>query len=116
MTLNKEYFFEEGCYILELLNTADDNSVSVARARVPAGGTTRWHLLDGITERYIILEGQGRAEIGDHPAQNVMPGDIVQIAPGSRQRIHNTGNDDLVFLAVCTPRFRPEAYQDLEKP
>ena len=28
-----EYFFEEGCYILELANRADDPAVSVARAR-----------------------------------------------------------------------------------
>jgi hypothetical protein len=25
----------------------------------------------------------------------------------------NTGTDDLVFLCVCSPRFLPEAYEDL---
>ena len=27
----------------------------------------------------------------------------------------NVGDTDLVFLAICSPRFRPEAYEDLEQ-
>jgi oxalate decarboxylase/phosphoglucose isomerase-like protein (cupin superfamily) len=30
------------------------------------------------------------------------------------QRIANIGEDDLVFLAVCTPRFTKEVYEVLE--
>ena len=72
-----------------------------------------WHRLADTAERYVILEGRGRAEIGDLPPRAVAPGDIVLIPPGCRQRIANTGNGDLVFLAICTPRFRPEAYANL---
>ena len=36
------------------------------------------------------------------------------IPAGCRQRITNTGRDDLVFLALCTPRFVPASYEDLE--
>jgi mannose-6-phosphate isomerase-like protein (cupin superfamily) len=28
------------------------------------------------------------------------------------QRVTNTGEEDLVFLAICTPRFRPENYRE----
>lgn len=111
---NGEYFFEEGCFILEMLNSAGDPEVSVARARVRPGDTTRWHRLDNIRERYLILTGTGLAELGDEPPIPVGPGDTVQIPAGLRQRITNTGATDLIFLAVCTPRFVPEAYQDLE--
>jgi hypothetical protein len=31
---------------------------------------------------------------------------------GERQRIDNPGPDELVFLALCTPRFQRAAYQD----
>ena len=55
----KEYFFEENCYITELLNTEADPDVSVARVRVLTGVTTQWHTLTGTTERYLILEGTG---------------------------------------------------------
>jgi mannose-6-phosphate isomerase-like protein (cupin superfamily) len=109
-----EYYFKEGCHILELENTPDDPEVSIARARVAPGVTTRLHRLHGITERYVILEGIGRVEVDGRPAQQVGPGDVVIIAPLSPQRISNPGAADLVFLAVCTPRFIPEAYEDIE--
>lgn len=109
-----EWWFHEGCHITEWLNTPDDPLASVARARVAAGCTTRWHALDGTTERYVILQGAGRVEVGDLPAQQVGPGDVVLIPPQVRQRITAAGDAELVFLAVCTPRFRIEAYRDLE--
>ena len=77
------------------------------------GATTRLHRLAGTAERYVILEGRGRAEIGGLPPRDVGPGDVVLIPPGCPQRIANLGETDLVFLAICTPRFRPEAYANL---
>lgn len=109
---NREYFFIEGCYINELSNTADDPEVSIARARVEAGVTTHWHRLHNTTERYVILEGQGNVEIDDEPPQQVTVGDIVIIPAQSRQRITNTGFGDLIFLAICSPRFHDKNYQD----
>ena len=109
-----EYYFAEGCHVLELSNVPDDPDCSIARARVAPGTTTRWHRLAGVAERYVLLAGRGRVEIGDLPARAVGPGDVVRIPPGCRQRIANAGTGDLVFLAVCTPRFRPDAYEDLD--
>jgi mannose-6-phosphate isomerase-like protein (cupin superfamily) len=103
----------EGCSILELSNSADDPDLSIARARVPPGVTTRWHRVRNTAERYVILEGRGRAEIGGLAPQEVGPGDVVLIPPSTRQRIANTGPGDLVFLAICTPRFTQGAYEDL---
>ena len=34
--------------------------------------------------------------------------------PETRQRITNTGDIDLIFLAVCTPRFNRACYEDLD--
>jgi len=109
-----EFFTPELCFINELSNSANDPAISIARARVAAGVTTRWHRLKDTTERYVILEGRGRVEIGDLPPQEVGPGDIVLIPPLCRQRIANLGDHDLVFLALCTPRFRPEIYEDID--
>lgn len=109
-----EYFFVEGCFINELSNDAADPAVSIAQARVLPGVTTRWHRLRDRVERYLILGGRGRVEVGDEPAQEVGVGDCVVIAPLCRQRITNTGTDDLVFLAICSPRFMPDCYEDLE--
>ncbi len=108
---SKEYFFDEGCFILELSNNPDDPDVSIARARVKPGVTTQWHRLQGIIERYVMLSGTGLVEVGELPAQVVTVGDVVLIPEQCPQRIRNIGTDDLVFLAVCSPRFVPEAYQ-----
>jgi len=113
-TLSDEFFTSEKCYITELSNTSDDPDASIARARVAPGVTTNWHRLNNITERYYIVSGKARVEIGELPPHDVNPGDVVLIPPMCRQRITNTGSDDLIFLAVCTPRFSDSAYEDLE--
>ena len=110
----REYYFREGCHINELSNSPGDEAVSIARARVEPGSTTRWHRLSGIVERYVVLEGRGQVELGDLPAEPVGPGDVVLIPPGTPQRITSEGSQELVFLAICSPRFVPEAYEDLE--
>lgn len=109
-----EYYFVEGCHINEVSNTPDDAAVSIARARVAPGVATRWHRLRDTVERYVILSGKGRVEVGALPAEDVGPGAVVVIPPLCRQRITNTGGDDLVFLAICSPRFRLEAYEDVD--
>ena len=109
-----EYYTPERCHILELSNIADDPDVSIARARVTPGVTTRWHRLADTIERYVMLEGSGRIEIGELPPRVVGPGDVVLIPPGCRQRIANVGGVDLVFLAICSPRFQTDAYEDLD--
>ncbi len=114
LDLRTEFDTPERCFIVEVSNSADDEAASIARARVAPGVTTRWHRVRGTAERYVILEGQGRVEVGGLPAQAVGPGDVVLIPPGERQRIANVGEGDLVFLAICTPRFRQEAYEDAE--
>src|SRR2546430_540843 len=109
-----EFFTPERCHIRELFNRDDDPACSIARARIEPGVTTQLHSLSGVTERYVILQGQGQAEIGGEVAGAVGPLDIIQIGPGISQRITNTGNRDLIFLCICTPRFTVNDYIDLE--
>jgi mannose-6-phosphate isomerase-like protein (cupin superfamily) len=112
---SEEVLIAEGCFINELSNSDADPELSIARARVPPGTTTRWHRLDGTAERYLILEGEGVVEVGELPGTCVAPGDVVLIPAGCRQRIRNLSeNGDLLFLALCTPAFRQENYIDEE--
>lgn len=110
-----EYFLAaEGCHILELSNSDADPTVSIARARVATGTATRWHRLHGVVERYVILAGRGRVETAETVPQDVAQGDVVLIPAGCPQRITNTGSIELVFLAICTPRFTPDVYTVLD--
>lgn len=109
----QEYWIEEGCHIIEIANDGGDEDLSVARARLEPGTATHWHVLDGVRERYIIVSGEGRVEIGEDLCREVEPGDVVRIPENTRQRITNIGHGDLIFFVVCTPPFTKECYISL---
>ncbi|MBK8815154.1 MAG: cupin domain-containing protein [Methylococcaceae bacterium] len=115
MQPDAEFYTREHCYINELSNGTNDPDVSIALAKVRPAVTTRWHRLHGITERYVILEGNGLVEVGNLPAHEVKYGDVVLIPPETPQRITNNGVTDLIFLAICSPRFYQDAYEDIEE-
>lgn len=111
---HKEFYTEERCHILEVLNQSDDRSQSIARARVEPGLTTKWHKLKDTSEVYYILKGFAVVQVGESDEQEVKEGDIVRIPPNVPQRIKNTGDKDLIFLCFCVPAFGPECYESLE--
>ena len=108
-----EFYLDEGCYIVELHNTYTDAGCSIARARVEPGVTTELHCLRDIVERYVIVSGRGVVEVDGQPPAEVAAMDVVIIPANHSQRIRNTGDSDLVFLCVCTPRFAAEKYIQL---
>lgn len=110
---SNEFFTEERCHILELLNNKDDRSQSIARARVEVGTTTAWHQLKETLECFYILEGTGTLEVGSK-AYNVKKGDVMRIPADTPQRVINNGIEDLIFLCFCTPAFSADAYETLE--
>lgn len=110
----QEVFTSERCFILELWNSPADPDVSVARARVEPGVSTALHALS-VDERYVIVSGRGEVEVAGVDVREVGPGDAVLIPAGVAQRIRNLGSDDLIFLCICTPRFQPASYRDLER-
>lgn len=112
--VSKEYYFEEGCFIIEMLNEENQPDLSIARARVEPQKTTRLHKLHNIVERYVIQFGRGEVTIGDTQPFFVGPGDMVIIPADTNQKIKNIGQQDLIFLVICTPRFIHTAYQDTE--
>jgi mannose-6-phosphate isomerase-like protein (cupin superfamily) len=110
---DEEFYLDEGCYIVELHNTDTDAGCSIARARVEPGVMTRLHCLRGIVERYVMVAGRGEVEVDGQAPVTVKAMDVVTIPPGVSQRIRNTGDSDLVFLCICTPRFDAEKYMQL---
>jgi mannose-6-phosphate isomerase-like protein (cupin superfamily) len=95
-------------------NDSEEEKLSVAIARGEPGVTTAWHVLRDVDERYLMISCTGLVEVDEDQPVVVTTGDVVQIPAGSRQRITNTGPDDLKFFAVCSPRFTPDCYIALE--
>ena len=102
--------------------TAGDNSVlrellhpdkadlklgySLAHAVVKRHEKTQPHRLR-TSEVYYILKGGGIMHI-DSETAGVVPGQAVYIPPYSVQYIENTGDEDLKFLCIVDPAWRPE--------
>lgn len=108
-----EFWTDERCYITELHNCDESPEASLAVARVAPGVMTQLHSLTGVIERYIVRKGEGIVEV-DGVKQALRPGDQAVIPAGAAQRIENTGAGDLEFYCLCTPRFRPQSYVNLE--
>jgi len=105
-----ESITDEHCLIAELINIPQDSVLSIAKARVKPGMTTAKHMLRGVSERYLIFSGLGRAYIGDMPPQDVSPGDLILIPPNTPQSIINIDAADLVFYCICSPGFTSDCY------
>ena len=112
------FYTQERCHIVEHMNTPACDDVSLAECRVAPGITTQLHSLS-VAERYIVQQGSGWMELEGDTSQaqvfRVQPGDCVLIPAGCAQRIKNSGEQELVFLCICTPRFQPEHYVVLEQ-
>ena len=107
----KEALTPERCFLYE--NWGSER-VSIARARIKPGVTTRAHHLEGVEEIYVIVRGKGRVRLGSVESEEVGVGDTVFIPAGISQRITNIGKSDLIFYCVCTPRFTENCYHDDE--
>lgn len=112
---DNEFYTDERCFIIEALNSPDEDLMSIAQARVEPGITTAWHYLDNIDERYLIVAGKGKMEVEEEAPVAVGPGDVVLIPAGTPQRITNIGDGDLILFCVCTPGYKREFYHNMEK-
>lgn len=108
-----EFWTDERCYITEMHNCDASPEASLALARVEVGVTTQLHSLTGVIERYVVRQGEGIVEI-DGVKHKLHVGDQAVIPAGAAQRIENTGSVDLEFYCLCTPRFFPDSYVNLE--
>jgi mannose-6-phosphate isomerase-like protein (cupin superfamily) len=89
-----------------------DLRYSFAVARVAAGETTFLHRLRH-SEVYHILSGTGEMRVDDE-REGVAAGDVVYVPPGASQQIAATGNDELVFVCIVDPAWKPEDEEILE--
>lgn len=108
-----EAWTSERCFITELVNEDAWPGFSLARCRVEPGVTTQLHALS-VLEFYVVERGRGRMRVGDEPPFDIGAGDTVTIPKQAPQSVANTGDEDLVFLCLCTPRFLPDCYTSLE--
>lgn len=79
---------------------------SLAHATLPPGASSLPHTL-ATHELYYILSGSGVMHI-EGESTVVDAGAAIEIPPGARQWIENTGGEPLRFLCIVDPAWRPE--------
>jgi mannose-6-phosphate isomerase-like protein (cupin superfamily) len=84
---------------------------SLAVAWLAPGARSQAHRLR-TAEVYYLVRGIGRMHIGEEAA-DVMAGDAVYIPPDSVQWLENAGNEDIEFVCIVDPAWRPEDEQVL---
>jgi mannose-6-phosphate isomerase-like protein (cupin superfamily) len=98
----------------ELLHPARDPvqvRCSLAVAWLAPGARSRVHRLK-TAEVYYLVRGTGMMHIGEEVAE-VTSGDAVYIPPDSVQWLENAGNEEIEFLCIVDPAWRPEDEQVL---
>jgi mannose-6-phosphate isomerase-like protein (cupin superfamily) len=98
----------------ELLHPARDAAAirySLAVAWLAPGKKSQAHAL-ATAEVYYLIQGGGVMHIGDEAAE-VAAGDAVYIPPNSIQWLENTGKEEIEFICIVDPAWRPEDEQIL---
>ena len=110
----EEFTAGDDCLLRELLNPIKEDvsiNYSMAHAHVKPNSRTRAHVLTA-SEVYYILSGEGEMNINDEK-ESVSAGHAVYIPPNAKQFIVNKGQNDLVFLCIVAPPWKPEVEQIL---
>ena len=99
--------------VREILNPKHESrpltlTYSLAHATIQPGERSLPHKFHEASEVYYILKGKGLMHIDDETAE-VSPGDTIYIPPPSVQWIENIGSDDLEFLCIVDPAWKPDA-------
>ena len=105
----ESFITADGSSIRELAGIPSGNAVnqSLAEATVPPGGETIEHYHRVSEEIYFFTAGAGRMRLGEEEG-DVRAGDTVVIAPGTRHKLWNTGDQPLVLLCCCAPAYSHE--------
>lgn len=97
-----------GEIVQELMGTSAGGTQqhSLALITLPPGKQSLKHYHPEAEESYTLLAGNAQLTLDDQVI-HLFAGDSVAIPPGCVHQVTNTGDDNLVFLAVCVPPWTP---------
>lgn len=79
---------------------------SLAHGRLAPGRRSKWHRLVS-SEVYYFLAGTGLFSI-DRETRPICTGSVVYVPPQAAQSLSNTGTEEIEFLCLVDPAWRPE--------
>ncbi|WP_067961135.1 cupin domain-containing protein [Nitrosopumilus sp. Nsub] len=93
-------------------NTSNGINFSLAQFSLGIGEKTKLHKIKS-SEIYYILEGNGRLRINNKEYQ-LKKNDSAYVPPNSEQFFENIGTEELSFLCIVEPAWKPEDDKILE--
>jgi mannose-6-phosphate isomerase-like protein (cupin superfamily) len=100
-----------GEVVYELIGKGEEgggiSSHSIAQILIPPGKSSALHYHQESEESYYILKGEGWMKI-DQEEFVLKSGQTCLIEMGEIHQISNRADEDLEFLAVCSPAWVPE--------
>jgi len=87
-------------------NTLNGIRYSVSHSELNPGKKAKLHKMK-TSEVYYILQGEGVLQIDDDTFK-ISKDQAIYIPPHSKQRIENTGKDELKFLCIVDPAWKHE--------
>jgi mannose-6-phosphate isomerase-like protein (cupin superfamily) len=91
-----------------LLGKGDFGSATLAITWVECGPNSQQslHSHPGAEQAYVIVRGRGEMIVGDEREQ-VGPGTMIFIPPGTDHAIRNPSDETLVYVSAASPPFEP---------
>jgi len=105
----EKLFTPDGEIIQEILGLAASQTKSHSLAKItiePGKGSAR-HFHKESEESYLILSGKASIMIDDHQF-SLSAGEAILIEANEVHQIANNTDQNLIFLAVCVPAWRPD--------
>lgn len=87
-------------------NTLNGIRFSLSHSSLEKGKKSKLHKIKS-SEIYYILEGEGNLQIDDDVFK-ISKNEAIYIPPHSKQRIENTGKNELKFLCIVDPAWKIE--------
>ena len=106
---------DEGTEIRQIFhphNTLNGINYSLAQFTLKSGKKTKLHRIKS-SEIYYILQGKAQLKINDELFE-LGENDSAYVPPNSKQFIKNNGNENLRFLCIVEPAWKPDDDELLE--
>lgn len=79
-------------------------NLSVTWVEGEPGSEQAVHSHEGREQVYVIVQGQGAMRVGDE-VQEVGPGTLIYVPPGTGHSIKNIGDERLIYVSSTSPPF-----------
>ncbi|MFX1317801.1 MAG: cupin domain-containing protein [Promethearchaeota archaeon] len=114
----KEIIAIDGTILRELINPLYEDTelhlgYSIAHTKVPPRKASFLHRLTKASEVHYFLKRTGVMYVDDE-SYKVSTGSLVYVPPKTIQYLENTGEQDVVFLCIVDPYWRPEEEELME--